>query len=218
MLLCCVPLDKSPALSGLPDGTQGSASTCRGQFDQFPLKIPRLCRVRQGGWGAPEGGDQRLPVPTHGCLCLHASPRGTRWLSSQCPLACPRAGSWSVPGGWSPRPCLLRAVWPLRSCLTSLCLELPQEAVEELRGAEGTPGCKQTLLACHPFSQLEFTSWLWCCSAVRPRLGWCVSQNLSFPICKVGTTVSPRLGCWGHRGRLCGASSDPGRCPVGADH
>lgn len=34
--------------------------------------------------------------------------------------------------------------------------------------------------------------------------------NLSFHICKVGTTVSSRLGCWGHKGRLCEVSCDAG--------
>ena len=47
--------------------------------------------------------------------------------------------------------------------------------------------------------------------------------NLSFLICKVGTTVSSRLGCWGYKGRLCEVSCDAGLgtrgpYPMDADH
>lgn len=84
-------------------------------------------------------------------------------------------------------------------------------------------GCRLTISSNHTSSQLEFGSWLWCCWAVRPRVLWCLSLNLSFPIGNVGTTVSPRWGCWGREGRLCGANSDTGlgtqgHRPTDADH
>lgn len=130
-LPCCCAV--CPWTSHLPslgflDGTQGSASTCRDSLIQFPLEIPRLCRVRQEAGGAPEGWAVISGLSSHPRLPLllrkSSGDAGGCLPSALWPVPVLEAGGARLEPPAPPPPgCVASEELPM-----SLRLELPQEA------------------------------------------------------------------------------------------